>query len=427
MLHGTLSGRDPDDAGRVHRPRTRQRSRLRLLLLAASLSVLGLAALPSLAFAQVLSVSCTPTTGPTEVGVAYSATCTASDGIAPYSWSISAGSLPNGLTLTPSVDTTTATISGTPTDTGSYSYTVQVTDSTPVIPMTASQDYSGTIAAPPTAAITTPVSGATYAEGQSVNSNFTCTEGAGGPGINTCLNQNNQPSGTPIDTSTPGPHTYTVTATSGDGLTGTASVTYNVAAPPSVVVTSPVGGSIYTVGQKVLAAYTCAEGTGGPGLSSCTATTADGARVDTATPGPHTYTIAATSSDGQVTTDTTYYTVVRPSNKVVAHYKAYANGNLRITLKVPGPGVVDILESASNSNLAHSAAALQPAPGRFAFGRAHVVVNRAGTLQIIVRPSRLGRRLINHPAYPVTLRVWIAYTPTGGLQGNVHFSGIHLP
>jgi hypothetical protein len=96
--------------------------------------------------AQILSVSCTPTTGPTTAGVPYSATCTASGGIAPYSWSISSGALPDGLTLAPSSDTTMATISGTPDVSGSYSYTVQVTDSTPVIPMTATQDYSGTVA-----------------------------------------------------------------------------------------------------------------------------------------------------------------------------------------------------------------------------------------------------------------------------------------
>src|SRR5579862_7961688 len=124
-----LPGWEPASTRRVHRPNGRRRPRLRTLVLALSLSALALAALPSLAFAQILSVSCTPTSGPTQVGVPYSATCTASDGIAPYTWSISAGSLPNGLTLTPSGDTTTATISGTPTTTGSYSYTVQVTDS----------------------------------------------------------------------------------------------------------------------------------------------------------------------------------------------------------------------------------------------------------------------------------------------------------
>ncbi|HTU43930.1 MAG TPA: IPT/TIG domain-containing protein [Bryobacteraceae bacterium] len=97
------------------------------------------------ASAQILSVACTPSTGPTTAGVAYSASCTASGGIAPYSWVIT-GTLPDGLMYTPSGDTTMLFITDTPMVSGSYNYTVQVTDSTPVIPMTATQSYSGTVA-----------------------------------------------------------------------------------------------------------------------------------------------------------------------------------------------------------------------------------------------------------------------------------------
>jgi hypothetical protein len=68
-----------------------------------------------------------------------------------------------------------------------------------------------------------------------VNSSFSCIEGAGGPGIASCLDQNGQPSGTAIDTSTPGQHTFTVMATSNDGLTGRSSVTYTVSNPPPAV------------------------------------------------------------------------------------------------------------------------------------------------------------------------------------------------
>ena len=58
------------------------------------------------------------------VGVAYSATLTASGGTTPYTWSLSSGSLPGGLTL----NATTGSISGTPTATGTSTFTVQVTD-----------------------------------------------------------------------------------------------------------------------------------------------------------------------------------------------------------------------------------------------------------------------------------------------------------
>ncbi len=58
------------------------------------------------------------------LGTAYSQTLAASDGTTPYQWSLSSGSLPPGLSL----DATTGTISGTPTQSGSYSFTIQVTD-----------------------------------------------------------------------------------------------------------------------------------------------------------------------------------------------------------------------------------------------------------------------------------------------------------
>jgi hypothetical protein len=58
------------------------------------------------------------------VGAPYSATTlTASGGAAPYSFSLSAGSLPAGLTLTAA-----GVLSGTPTQVGSFNFTVQATD-----------------------------------------------------------------------------------------------------------------------------------------------------------------------------------------------------------------------------------------------------------------------------------------------------------
>lgn len=61
---------------------------------------------------------------PGAVGSFYSAFAGASGGIAPYNWSLSSGQLPNGLTL----NTSTGSISGTPTIAGSYSFTLRTTD-----------------------------------------------------------------------------------------------------------------------------------------------------------------------------------------------------------------------------------------------------------------------------------------------------------
>lgn len=59
------------------------------------------------------------------VSAAYSATLAASGGKAPYAWSLVQGSLPSGLSL----DGETGVISGTPTASGTSSFTVQVRDS----------------------------------------------------------------------------------------------------------------------------------------------------------------------------------------------------------------------------------------------------------------------------------------------------------
>ena len=73
-----------------------------------------------------------------EVGVAYSTTLASSGGVAPITWTLTAGSLPNGLSLAGS----TGVISGTPTTPVSATpLTFHAVDSTPVTPQTA--DSSG--------------------------------------------------------------------------------------------------------------------------------------------------------------------------------------------------------------------------------------------------------------------------------------------
>ena len=84
----------------------------------------------------------TPSVPNGQVGAAYSSTLTANGGIAPYAWSISAGALPAGLAL----GAGNGIISGTPTASGSFSFTAKMTDSTLPTKETALKSLSVTIA-----------------------------------------------------------------------------------------------------------------------------------------------------------------------------------------------------------------------------------------------------------------------------------------
>jgi subtilase family serine protease len=111
------------------------------------------------------------------VGVAYSQTLGATGRVAPYTWSVSAGSLPAGLALGAS----TGVISGTPTAAGSSTFTVQVADSEGT-PVTATASFSLTVApAPAKAPSTTVVASSAASAGPGVNISFTATvTGSGG-------------------------------------------------------------------------------------------------------------------------------------------------------------------------------------------------------------------------------------------------------
>ncbi|HUA71785.1 MAG TPA: GLEYA domain-containing protein [Solirubrobacteraceae bacterium] len=284
--------------------------------------------------------------------------------------------------------------------------------------------------APPAISITAPTGDPTYAVGQTVGSGYSCQDSSGAPGLTSCTGP--AASGAALDTSTAGQHSFTVTAVSGDGWSKSATATYTVGAAPSATISAPANGAMYKRGQAVAAAFACAEGQSGPGLASCTGSGTNGSAINTSTPGRHTFTVTATSSDGQTTTTTATYTVARPTNRFTARASAHRNGLFTVRVTVPGAGRADVLITAWSDNLAVVATAppsstlLQPAPGRFVFARATAVATAAETLRVTLRPSARGLRLVAHHRYPVTLRLWVTYTPTGGVPRTVGFYGLHL-
>src|SRR5581483_3182680 len=97
--------------------------------------------LKSFPFHVVAPLSITTTSLPSgTVGKTYSTTLKAAGGTPPYSWTVSAGSLPPGLAL----NATSGILSGTPTSSGTFTPTIQVTD-TSSPKLTASKPFTITI------------------------------------------------------------------------------------------------------------------------------------------------------------------------------------------------------------------------------------------------------------------------------------------
>ncbi|MGZ4281260.1 MAG: OmpL47-type beta-barrel domain-containing protein, partial [Gaiellaceae bacterium] len=83
-------------------------------------------------------------------------------------------------------------------------------------------------AEPPTVTITRPKEGASFKQHKIVKANYKCADKGKGSGLDTCVGD--VPSGSPIDTSTAGSHTFTVTATDKAGNTTTVTHHYTVVA-----------------------------------------------------------------------------------------------------------------------------------------------------------------------------------------------------
>jgi hypothetical protein len=203
---------------------------------------------------------------------------------------------------------------------------------------------------PPTVSITSPTGTDEFALGQVVPTSFSCTEGAQGTGIASCVDSNGASGGSGfLDTSTVGTDfTYTVTATSLDGETATASFPYRVqpAAPTVTMNFAGLSGTCavfeegpgyegcqypypstpdYALGQVVPTTFSCtaalndalsgcvdSNGGGGdfPGGST---TSYDGVgTLDTSTPGIHGYHVIAFTNDAAEAFAYVYYNVVAP-------------------------------------------------------------------------------------------------------------------
>ncbi len=192
------------------------------------------------------------------VGAAYSQVVSATGGTGGYTFSVSAGSLGAGLTLNAS----TGLISGTPTASGTRSFTIRARDSSGA---TGTRAYSVIINA---AIVVNPATLPGGTSGSAYSQTITAT---GGNGTYTfAISAGSLPAGLTLNassgalTGTPtaaGTSSFTVRATDGNGASATRAYTVAIAAAPIVV--NPASLPSGTVGSAYSQTVSATGGSGG--------------------------------------------------------------------------------------------------------------------------------------------------------------------
>jgi uncharacterized repeat protein (TIGR01451 family) len=355
---------------------------------------------PSLAFAA-------PPIGWTHTVYGY--TLTESGGIGPYAFSLATGTLPAGISLSPS-----GVLSGTPTATGTSSFTVLVTDAngrtaSQATTLTVNAGVTTTFTAPPNADISTPYSTTLTASGGATPYAWSLNAGTLPPGL-TLNAATGVLAGTPT---TAGTSTFSVNVIDANAGISTASITLVVAsaltlsaaAPPTADVNTPYTGSLTLAGGTGPYTWATTAGTLPTGLS-INATT--GAITGTPTTlGTTSFTVRVTDSLAQTVSKATSIIVVSTSIPVTttAPATALVGATITYTFTLTNSGVAAGTGPQANvlDQLPPGVIATAASPGT---GTASVTCVDFTTVAAL--PSTAGAKLRCVPVFPAPLAIGAA-------------------
>lgn len=384
------------------------------------------------------------------VGSAFNQTITASGGLAPYQFALSAGGLPDGMSLSSS-----GLLSGAPREAGSFDITVLATDANGA---TGSRSYNLAIAPPVVDIQPAVLSGATVgvaynqaitASGGTTPHTFALLGGSLPPGMT--LSAAGVVSGTPTGG---GSFTFTVRASDasvGAGAPFRAEREYTVVVAAPTIAMEPAALPPGTVGTPYLAtltssggiaphAYSPRDGSLPPGISLQGNGTISGTPTAAGT-----YTVRIRSTDssaneGPYFVETVYSIVVGdipPVANPVSAIVPYGAGPTPITLNITGgtPTSVNVLFTPLHGTATVNGTTItyQPNPGyagadTFTYGASNAAGNSA---QANVALTVANPIIVVTPSGALNAQVGSAYTQTftwsGGTRPYSNFSVAGLP
>ena len=407
----------------------------------------------------------TPTASATiQVAQSYSQANVASGGTPSYTYSLASGALPAGTTL----NTSTGTVSGTPTTAGAFSYTVKVTDSgTPTAQTATTTTVSGTIALTATLAIT-PTASATTQVGQSYAQANVASGGT--PTYHYSLASGALPAGTMLNTSTgtvsgtpttAGAFSYAIKVTDSGTPTAQTATTSTVSGTiaPSTLTITPTASATTHVGQNYSQTNTASGGTvpyhyslaagalpAGTTLSPSTGTVSGTPTVASA----FSYTIKVTDSGSptaQTATTTTVSGTIGGVSLDSQHLRQMQVLGSQTAAQISGQAMVGATGDAIDAGFSDSVQAVTPNGSGFTYHFAADAPSDPrgastgdGVKDFVAAPDRNTKQLMDEefaalgyagiakapPKPPIVQRDWLGWIDVRGLSLNNNTPGADL-